>query len=110
MATNAGDEAATGRVVTRYRTLLAAGKITEEPAQLALAKRLDVLDQALSDAPPPSRGKPLGWLFGGRGGADSPVKGLYQCGASTHPGGAVSAVPGHNAAREILSDMRWGRG
>ncbi|MCB1495596.1 MAG: AFG1 family ATPase [Bauldia sp.] len=77
MATNAGDEAATGRVVTRYRTLLAAGKITEEPAQLALAKRLDALDQALSDAPPPSRGKPLGWLFGGRGGADSPVKGLY---------------------------------
>ena len=40
----------------------------------------------------------------------SPVKGLYQCGASTHPGGAVSAVPGHNAAREILGDMRWGRG
>jgi DsbC/DsbD-like thiol-disulfide interchange protein len=37
----------------------------------------------------------------------SPVKGLYQCGASSHPGGAVSAVPGHNAAREILADMRW---
>lgn len=36
----------------------------------------------------------------------SPVKALYQCGASTHPGGAVSAVPGHNAAREILSDWR----
>ncbi|MCY4138499.1 MAG: NAD(P)/FAD-dependent oxidoreductase [Rhodobacteraceae bacterium] len=40
----------------------------------------------------------------------SPIRGLYQCGASTHPGGAVSAVPGHNAAREILGDMRWGRG
>ena len=38
----------------------------------------------------------------------SPVKNLYQCGASTHPGGAVSAVPGHNAAREILADWRWG--
>ena len=37
----------------------------------------------------------------------SPVKNLYQCGASTHPGGAVSAVPGHNAAREILKDWRW---
>ncbi|MEM9013501.1 MAG: NAD(P)/FAD-dependent oxidoreductase [Pseudomonadota bacterium] len=36
----------------------------------------------------------------------TPLKGLYQCGASTHPGGAVSAVPGHNAAREILSDWR----
>ena len=36
----------------------------------------------------------------------SPVRNLYQCGASTHPGGAVSAVPGHNAAREILADWR----
>ena len=36
----------------------------------------------------------------------SPVAGLYQCGASTHPGGAVSGVPGHNAAREILADIR----
>ena len=36
----------------------------------------------------------------------SPVRGLYQCGASTHPGGAVSCVPGHNAAREILADWR----
>lgn len=38
----------------------------------------------------------------------APVKNLYQCGASTHPGGAVSAVNGHNAAREILADARWG--
>ncbi len=37
----------------------------------------------------------------------SPIKRLYQCGASSHPGGAVSAVPGHNAAREILKDWRW---
>ncbi|MDE2789579.1 MAG: NAD(P)/FAD-dependent oxidoreductase [Paracoccaceae bacterium] len=37
----------------------------------------------------------------------SPVRRLYQCGASTHPGGAVSAVPGHNAAREVLKDWRW---
>jgi phytoene dehydrogenase-like protein len=36
----------------------------------------------------------------------SPIRGLYQCGSSTHPGGAVSAVPGHNAAREILKDIR----
>ena len=36
----------------------------------------------------------------------SPVRALYQCGASTHPGGAVSCVPGHNAAREILKDWR----
>lgn len=36
----------------------------------------------------------------------SPVRALFQCGASTHPGGAVSGVPGHNAAREILADFR----
>ena len=34
----------------------------------------------------------------------SPVRGLYQCGSSTHPGGGVSGIPGHNAAREILKD------
>lgn len=34
----------------------------------------------------------------------SPVRALYQCGASTHPGGAVSGVSGHNAAREVLKD------
>jgi phytoene dehydrogenase-like protein len=31
-----------------------------------------------------------------------PIKGLYMCGAGTHPGGGVSGLPGHNAAREIL--------
>jgi phytoene dehydrogenase-like protein len=35
----------------------------------------------------------------------SPVPGLYQCGSSTHPGGGVSGLPGHNAAREILKDL-----
>lgn len=34
----------------------------------------------------------------------SPLRGLYQCGSSTHPGGGVSGIPGHNAAREILKD------
>jgi len=36
----------------------------------------------------------------------SPIDGLYQCGASTHPGGGVSGIPGHNAAREILKDWK----
>ena len=36
----------------------------------------------------------------------SPLKGLYQCGSSAHPGGGVGGVPGHNAAREILKDRR----
>lgn len=34
----------------------------------------------------------------------TPIKGLYQCGASSHPGGGVGGVAGHNAAREILRD------
>jgi len=36
----------------------------------------------------------------------APVGGLYLCGAGTHPGGGVSGLPGHNAAREIVRDLR----
>jgi phytoene dehydrogenase-like protein len=35
-----------------------------------------------------------------------PVRNLYMCGSSTHPGGGVSAACGANAAREILMDLR----
>ncbi len=35
-----------------------------------------------------------------------PVKGLYLCGAGAHPGGGVTGIPGRNAAREILKDVR----
>ena len=34
----------------------------------------------------------------------TPVKGLYMCGAATHPGGGVMGACGYNAAREILRD------
>lgn len=36
----------------------------------------------------------------------SPISGLYMCGSGTHPGGGVSGLPGHNAAREILKDVK----
>lgn len=36
----------------------------------------------------------------------TPIAALYQCASSTHPGGGVSGIPGHNAAREILKDWR----
>jgi phytoene dehydrogenase-like protein len=39
----------------------------------------------------------------GHSGYDTPVSGLYLCGAGSHPGGGVSGVPGLNAARHILA-------
>jgi phytoene dehydrogenase-like protein len=36
----------------------------------------------------------------------TPIKGLYLCGAATHPGGGVMGTPGLNAAREILGRRR----
>jgi len=34
-----------------------------------------------------------------------PIKALYHCGSGAHPGGGVSAAPGHNAAREMIRDL-----
>ncbi|MFY8095392.1 MAG: phytoene desaturase family protein [Niveispirillum sp.] len=39
----------------------------------------------------------------------TPIRGLYQCGSGTHPGGGVTGAPGHNAAREIIADIHAGR-
>jgi phytoene dehydrogenase-like protein len=36
----------------------------------------------------------------------TPVKGLFQCGSGTHPGGGVTGLPGWNAARMILKHNR----
>jgi phytoene dehydrogenase-like protein len=38
-----------------------------------------------------------------------PVGGLYLCGAGAHPGGGVTGIPGRNAAREVVADVRRGR-
>jgi phytoene dehydrogenase-like protein len=35
-----------------------------------------------------------------------PIKNMYMCGSSTHPGGGVSSACGANAAREILKDLK----
>ena len=53
----------------------------------------------------------LGQMFSARpmlGHADyrGPLQGLYMCGSGAHPGGGVTGLPGHNAAREILRDLR----
>jgi phytoene dehydrogenase-like protein len=34
-----------------------------------------------------------------------PFPGLYLCGSGAHPGGGVTGVPGHNAAREVARDL-----
>lgn len=36
----------------------------------------------------------------------TPIRGLYLCGAGTHPGGGVTGRPGANAAREIIKDFK----
>jgi phytoene dehydrogenase-like protein len=39
----------------------------------------------------------------------TPVEGLYLCGSGTHPGGAVTGMPGHNAASRVLTDLNCAR-
>ncbi|MBE7203121.1 MAG: NAD(P)/FAD-dependent oxidoreductase [Parafilimonas terrae] len=84
--------------------------------------RDDVIEAQLLVAPDIERivGLPQGHIFHGElstdqlffqrpvsGYADyrTPLKGLYICGSSMHPGGGVSGIPGYNAAREILKDI-----
>ena len=35
----------------------------------------------------------------------TPLPHFYLCGAGTHPGGEVTAAPGHNAAHAVLADL-----
>jgi len=40
-----------------------------------------------------------------------PLAKLYLCGSGAHPGGGVTGAPGHNAAGEIIRDLKgWRRG
>jgi phytoene dehydrogenase-like protein len=45
----------------------------------------------------------------GHGNYRMPLRGLYLCGSGAHPGGGVTGVPGHNAAREVIRDRKRGR-
>ncbi|MGI9334967.1 MAG: phytoene desaturase family protein [Gammaproteobacteria bacterium] len=56
----------------------------------------------------------LNQLYGARpllgyGSYRGPIAGLYHCGSGAHPGGGVTGIPGHNAAREIAKDLRSAR-
>jgi phytoene dehydrogenase-like protein len=39
-----------------------------------------------------------------------PLPGLYLCGSGAHPGGGVTGLPGHNAARVIIRDLEGALG
>jgi len=36
----------------------------------------------------------------------TPIRGLYLCGAGTHPGGGVTGANGRNAARQVIHDKK----
>ncbi len=42
----------------------------------------------------------------GYGDYRTPVQGLFLCGSGAHPGGGVTGLPGHNAARTMLAARR----
>eukprot|EP01018_Ginkgo_biloba_P001423 Gb_31329 [translate_table: standard] len=42
----------------------------------------------------------------GWSGYRTPLKGLYLCGAGSHPGGGVMGAPGRNAAHVVLQDRQ----
>jgi phytoene dehydrogenase-like protein len=44
----------------------------------------------------------------GQGNYRGALQQLYLCGAGTHPGGGVTGLPGRNAAREVLRDLKTG--
>jgi phytoene dehydrogenase-like protein len=35
-----------------------------------------------------------------------PVEGLYLAGSGAHPGGGITGIPGRNAAREVIADLK----
>ena len=39
----------------------------------------------------------------------TPIRDLWMCGASTHPGGVITGAPGRNAAMAVLRGRRGGR-
>ena len=53
------------------------------------------LDQLLSFRPAP-----------GAAGYRTPVEGLYLCGSGSHPGGGVMGIPGLNATKVVLRDLK----
>jgi len=65
---------------TRYAALVAAGKIEADPGQAMLGRRLAALEQRIDQHRLARKSSSLGWLFGKREQAGTPLKGLYVYG------------------------------
>jgi len=65
----------------RYDALVAAGAIERDPAQVAVARRLEALSAMLASRKLARKSSALGWLFGRRQPVAASVKGLYIWGA-----------------------------
>ncbi|MGA2535121.1 MAG: NAD(P)/FAD-dependent oxidoreductase [Terracidiphilus sp.] len=50
------------------------------------------------------------YMWANRLSARTPMKGVYLCGAATHPGGSVIGINGRNAAMAVLQDLRKDQG
>ena len=48
------------------------------------------------------------YMWSNRLSARTPMRGVYLCGACTHPGGSVIGINGRNAAMAVLKDLREG--
>ena len=97
----------------------------EEVGRLALsslARFCSNMDSAMIDAQvlgPPDIEKKVGltgghifqgeclppYMWSNRLAARTPMRGLYLCGACTHPGGSVIGINGRNAAMAVLKDL-----
>ena len=64
-------------ISARYADLVAAGEIERDPAQEALAARLDRLNARLETHRLARKSSSLGWFFGTREKTEQPLKGLY---------------------------------
>ncbi len=62
-------------LAARYRALVAAGVLSGDPAQAALADRLDSLNRTLAERRLATKGRALGWIFAAR--RPPPPRGLY---------------------------------
>ena len=64
-------------VAGRYDALVASGAIACDPAQEALARRLDRLDEELARSDLAVKGSALGWLFSRKAPKRETIRGLY---------------------------------